>query len=79
MSTKVPRRKFLQGAAVGGMATLVGGTAGASAQEAAQPKSATARMQPKDADPQALRPDVLTTDRPGSDFMIDVIKSLGFE
>lgn len=79
MSQKVPRRKFLQGAAVGGMATLVGGTAGAHAQEAAQPKSATAHVQPKDADPQALSPDVLTTDRPGSDFMIDVIKSLGFE
>ncbi len=72
-NSAVGRRKFLQGAAVGGMATLV-----ASSGVAAQPLLATPDS-PADAEPEASGINVLTTDRPGSDFMVDVIKSLGFE
>jgi acetolactate synthase I/II/III large subunit len=70
----VDRRKFLKGAAVGSMATLVASTGAAGAQTfiaAATPAA--------DAATEASNVEVLTTDRPGSDFMVDVIKSLGFE
>ena len=75
----VDRRKFLKGAAAGSMATLV---ASSGAMAAAQPLAAAALPAPpvpaaEDAAP--AHADVLTTDRPGSDFMVDVIKSLGFE
>src|SRR6476646_7799623 len=69
----VDRRKFLKGAAVGGVATLV-----ASGAAGAQPFLAAATP-PVDAATEASNVEVLTTDRPGSDFMVDVIKSLGFE
>jgi thiamine pyrophosphate-dependent acetolactate synthase large subunit-like protein len=69
----VDRRKFLKGAAAGGMATLVAsGSAGAQTFLAAA-------APPADAATEASNVEVLTTDRPGSDFMVDVIKSLGFE
>lgn len=70
----VDRRKFLKGAAVGGMATLVAGTGTAGAQT-----FIAAATPPADAATEASNVEVLTTDRPGSDFMVDVIKSLGFE
>ena len=69
----VDRRKFLTGAAVGGMATLVASTGAVGAQ----PLIAAAA--PVDAPAEASNVEVLTTDRTGSDFMVDVIKSLGFE
>src|ERR1700730_2805804 len=75
----VDRRKFLKGAAVGGVATLVASTGVAGA-----PQALVARSQPpppippKEPDPTA-EVDVLTVDRAGSDFMVDVIKALGFE
>ena len=69
----VDRRKFLTGAAVGGMATLVASTGAVGAQ----PQIAAAA--PVDAPAEASNVEVLTTDRTGSDFMVDVIKSLGFE
>ena len=77
----VDRRKFLKGAAAGGMATLA---ASAGAIAAAQPLAAASSAPPAaipapaEGDAVALA-DVLTTDRPGSDFMVDVIKALGFE
>jgi acetolactate synthase-1/2/3 large subunit len=70
----VDRRKFLKDAAVGGMATLVAGTGAAGAQT-----FIAAATPPADAATEASNVEVLTTDRPGSDFMVDVIKSLGFE
>jgi acetolactate synthase I/II/III large subunit len=75
----VDRRKFLKGAAVGGVATLVAGSGAARAQQslAAQPAKVPA-VSPREADPPA-EVDVLTLDRSGSDFMVDVIKTLGFE
>src|ERR1035437_2450217 len=70
----IERRKFLKGAAVGGVATLVA-NAGAMG---AQPFLAPAAL-PAEAATEASGVEILTTDRPGSDFMVDVIKSLGFE
>ena len=72
----VDRRKFLKGAA-GGVAGLVASTAAASPKEPAQAQSATAPLMPKEVDPTNV--EVLTMDRSGSDFMVDVLKSLGFE
>jgi acetolactate synthase-1/2/3 large subunit len=76
----VPRRDFLKGAAVTG-AALVGGAAVPAAQQAVAPAAAapaTAPIARPEADPS---PDVevLTTDRPGGDFMVDVLKSLNLE
>jgi acetolactate synthase I/II/III large subunit len=65
----VGRRGFLKGATAGA-AALVASPAAAQGQQAAgapPPPAATERV------------DVYTTDRPGADFMVDVIKSLGFE
>ena len=78
MSERVDRRNFLKGAATSA-AALVSSPAAVHAQQPVLPKSATAPVLPKEADPPLLSPDVLTTDRPGSDFMVDVVKSLGFE
>ena len=76
----VDRRKFLKGAAVGGVATLVASSGVANAQQSLVARSApTAPPIPRpEADPSA-DVNVLTADRTGSDFMVDVIKSLGFE
>jgi acetolactate synthase I/II/III large subunit len=72
----VDRRKFLKGAAAG----AAGLVASASTLAAPQPnpsQSATASMMPKELDPSNV--DVLTMERSGSDFMVDVLKSLGLE
>src|SRR5215469_14828742 len=76
------RRKFLKGAAVGGVATLVASTGAAGAQQSLLAKSAAPAIPPvvpREADPPPTEVDVLTADRTGSDFMVDVIKTLGFE
>jgi len=75
----VDRRNFLKGAAAG-TAALVAGTRGADAQQAqAQTtRPGGAPLLAKEADPPSSV-EVLTSERPGSDFMVDVIKSLGFE
>ena len=39
----------------------------------------SARLAAAESAPPPPRVDVYTTDRPGSDFMVDVIKTLGFE
>src|SRR5688572_7819560 len=72
------RRDFLKSAAVTGAAALVPGAAAADAPRQAAAPQASAPIAPREADP----PDggeVITTDRPGGDFMVDVIKTLGFE
>ena len=74
----VDRRKFMKGAAIGGIATLVASTGAIAAPKSAAITPAKMPMMPKEADP-VDTVEVLTTDRPGSDFMVDVIKSLGFE
>jgi thiamine pyrophosphate-dependent acetolactate synthase large subunit-like protein len=79
----VDRRDFLKGAAVTGAAALVP-DAVASAQVpapagAGQPqRPAAAPTAAREADP-AVEVDTLTTDRPGGDFMVDVLKSLNIE
>ena len=76
----VGRRGFLKGAAAGA-AALVSKAPLARAQDAqprrAAPLPSAGQVALDTAPPQ--RGDVYTTDRPGSDFMVDVIKSLGFE
>ena len=78
--TSAGRRKFLKGAALGGVATLVAGKETVRAQQTlgvARAPSVPA-VPPPEADPPS-EISVLTVDRSGSDFMVDVIKSLGFE
>jgi acetolactate synthase I/II/III large subunit len=82
--TSFGRRQFLKSATVTGAAAIVtGAPAVAAASPQAAPVSptrsgpATAPTLPREADPPAA--DILTTDRPGGDFMTDVIKALGFE
>src|SRR3977135_3742701 len=72
----VDRRKFLKGAAAGA-AGLVASASTLAAPQAIPAQSATARMMPKELDPSNV--DVLTTERSGSAFMVDVLKSLGLE
>jgi thiamine pyrophosphate-dependent acetolactate synthase large subunit-like protein len=78
----VGRRGFLKGAAAGA-AGLVADAAGVKAQEAPKREATTplpsSRLAAAESAPPAARADVYNIDRPGSDFMIDVIKSLGFE
>ena len=78
--TSIGRRRFLKQAAVTGAAVVAATPAShASAQvPAASPARATAATSTPEVDP-APSADVLTTDRPGGDFMVDVLKSVGFE
>jgi acetolactate synthase-1/2/3 large subunit len=74
----VGRRDFLRSAAVGAAALMA-----SPAAPAVDPTEAR-RMGPPPMSPEAevgapTRADVLTADRTGSDFMVDVIKSLGIE
>jgi len=75
------RRNFLKGAAATGAAALVVNPKPSRAQEAkparASAPSATAREAESGTSAPAV--EVLTADRPGGDFMTDVLKSLGFE
>ena len=66
--TSIERRRFLQHGAIVGAAALMAPVAGA--QQTPPPETSR---------PPPLEDDVLTTDSAGSDFMVDVIKSLGFE
>jgi acetolactate synthase-1/2/3 large subunit len=73
------RRNFLKGAAAGA-AAIAALPAVAKAQHAEVSRAGTAQPMPKELEagtPPVL--DVLTENRSGSDFMVDVIKSLGIE
>ena len=82
----VDRRDFLKTAAVTGAAALGAGVAEAANQApqttppapAGAPAPASAPVTPREVDPSGTV-EVLTTDRPGGDFMVDVIKTLNFE
>ncbi len=67
---RLGRRGFLKGATAGAAALVSSPGAAQSTQSGASASQAL---------PAAERADVYTTDRPGADFMVDVIKSLGFE
>jgi acetolactate synthase-1/2/3 large subunit len=76
------RRSFLKGAAVTGAAALVPGSQPAGAQETRPARASAPSAAAREAEGSAPAPsavEVLTADRPGSDFMTDVLKSLGFE
>jgi thiamine pyrophosphate-dependent acetolactate synthase large subunit-like protein len=78
---KANRRGFLKGAAVGA-AALVAKPPMATAQSTQQRPSAVVPSDAAVAADTGVKPptvDVLINERPGSDFMIDVIKSLGIE
>jgi acetolactate synthase-1/2/3 large subunit len=74
----VDRRAFLKSAAATSAAALVTTAATTAGAQTPAPVTATAPTPPRETDPPATV-DVLTTDRPGGDFMVDVIKSLDFE
>lgn len=77
----VDRRKFLQTAAASGAAALVAKPKPAQAQEAARPRTglpSAAALEAEQGTP-AAAVEVLTADRPGSDFMVDVFKALNFD
>jgi thiamine pyrophosphate-dependent acetolactate synthase large subunit-like protein len=80
----VGRRGFLKRAAAGAAAALAvkPGVAGAQTPvEAARPAAppASARQVALETSTPPPRADVYTTDRPGADFMVDVLKSLNFD
>ena len=76
------RRKFLKGAAVGA-AALVTETPEAKAQQAEPVRAATTVPSASDLAAETevvpISADVLTSGRPTSDYMVDVLKSLDFE
>ena len=82
----VNRRHFLRGAAVTGAAALVPDRVAAAAAQVPAGVPAPAAQAPRPSPPTAVREtdplvevEALTTDRPGSDFMVDVLKSLNLE
>src|SRR5262245_36463520 len=75
----VDRRGFSESAPVTSAAARVPAPATeAAAPQISAPAAASAPTPPRETDPSPTV-DVLTTDRPGGDFMVDVIKSLDFE
>ena len=70
------RRRFLRGAA-GGFTGLVSGSSLAGVDAPARAQAASKRVPSEEHDPADA--DGLTVDRSGSDFMVDVLKSLGLE
>ena len=77
----VNRRSFLKGTAVTGAAALVPDAVTQAAQAPAAPapaQRAPAATAAREADP-PVEVEAITTDRPGGDFMVDVLKSLNFD
>jgi thiamine pyrophosphate-dependent acetolactate synthase large subunit-like protein len=74
------RRTFLKRAA-GGAAAMAAASTPVRAQQQGQrpPAPGSAPVEPRETDPGPESAGVLTADHPGSDFMTDVLKSLGFE
>ena len=78
--TSVDRRNFLRSAAAGAAALAVN-TTHVEAQQTDNGRSGGVPPMSKEAEsgPVSAKVEVLTAERPGSDFMVDVIKALGFE
>ncbi len=74
----VDRRNFLKSAAAGA-AALAAAPGTVAAQQAELRRSIPPSMSPEAETGTPSNAEVLTADRTGSDFMVDVIKSLGFE
>jgi acetolactate synthase-1/2/3 large subunit len=79
--TSVDRRRFLKGTAAGAVAA--GAAAIAPPPASAQPPNTAPAGAPVMSRAAETQPppaaEVLTADRPGSDFMVDIVKSLGIE
>src|SRR6266566_3515269 len=79
----VNRRGFLKGAAAGAAALVAKPSAAAPQPAQARTTAPTplpgAALVAAETSPPPPRTDVYTTDRPGADFMLDAIKSLGIE
>jgi len=74
------RRNFLKGAAASGAVALAAKPQTAAAQEVPSARGASApSATARETETSAPAAEVLTADRPGGDFMTDVLKSLGFE
>jgi len=73
----VGRRNFLKGTA-GGAAALLAASHPAPAQSVEPVRSASAAVSTQEHDP-SPSVEVLTADRPGADFMLDVLKAIGFD
>src|SRR5262249_39663015 len=81
-TNSVDRRNFLKGAAASAALAVSKPGAVAAQQTTSPPGNASAPILARPAAAPAALPAVdeaKTIDRPGSDFMVDVIKSLGFE
>jgi thiamine pyrophosphate-dependent acetolactate synthase large subunit-like protein len=76
----VNRRNFLKQAAVTGAAAALvpGASHAASSQQVVAPTRATAPPPPREVDP-PRRVEIETVERPGGDFMVDVLKTLNFD
>src|SRR5260370_16678864 len=74
----VDRRDFLKSAAAGA-AALAADPGAVAAQQAELRRSIPPSMSPEAETGAPSSVDVLTADRTGSDFMVDVLKSLGFD
>src|ERR1700731_3257146 len=75
--TEVDRRNFLKSAAAG--AAALAAVPGTVTAQAAELRRIVPPMSPEAEIGTPSNAEVLTVDRTGSDFMVDVIKSLGFE
>ena len=80
-SNSVDRRNFLKSAAAGAAVAVTKPGTAAPQQPVAQQRNASAPVlaRPEAAPATIAVDEAKTIDRPGSDFMVDVIKSLGFE
>jgi len=79
---KAGRRDFLKGTVAGvGIAALGTQTEVTLAQELPEPRilPPSPAALASESEPVSMQIEVLTTDRPGSDFMVDILKSLNFE
>ena len=80
----VNRRRFLKGTALGAAALVAQPGSAEPAQVQTPPRAGTApspsaRALAEETGPVSTDVEVLTEDHPGSDFMLDVLKSVGFE
>jgi acetolactate synthase-1/2/3 large subunit len=73
------RRGFLRGTAAGAAALAVEAPTAKAQQAETRRGAPSAGALAAETAPVPAAAEVLTTDRPGSDFMVDVLKSLGFE
>ena len=78
--TSLDRRNFLKTAAAGSVATLVASSGAVAASQPAAVAPVTTPLMWKEAETgMPSTAEVLTTERSGADFMVDVIKSLGLD